>query len=208
MYESNYDCIWLQLSRTSRIYECLSEIGRKAAWKLTLSQCFVFAPVIIEKNSTNKSFWLTLLWPLNAPYIRFFLRFSSIAFPKRISPVRFSGFKNGYMKWHFIPWHPGSTRQRLENGDHWRGTKYGVFRNNILLSYERCCRRYMSNIIDSSALIFLSLVSFFLSMVNIRRHFDWKCHRQLLRVTHLWKILLSWLQFYAVERANCKKLQR
>ena len=47
----------------------------------------------------------------------------------------------------------------------------------------------------------------FLSMVNIRRHFDWKCHRQLL-VTHLWKILLSWLQFYAVERANCKKLPR
>lgn len=88
-----------------------------------------------------------------------------------------------------------------------KGTKYGVFRNNILLSYERCCRRYMSNIIDSSALIFLSLASFFLSMVNVRRHFDWKCHRQLL-VTHLWKILLSWLQFYAVERANCKKLQR
>ena len=89
----------------------------------------------------------------------------------------------------------------------WR-TKYGVFRNNILLSYERCCRRYMSNIIDSSALIFLSLASFFLSMVNTGRHFDWKCHRQLLCVTHLWKILLSWLQFYAVERAICKKLQR
>ena len=48
----------------------------------------------------------------------------------------------------------------------------------------------------------------FLSLVNIGRHFDWKCHRQLLLVTHLWKILLSWLQFYAVERANCKKLQR
>lgn len=42
-----------------------------------------------------------------------------------------------------------------------RRTKYGVFRNNILLSYERCCRRYMSNIIDSSALIFLSLASSF-----------------------------------------------
>ena len=42
-----------------------------------------------------------------------------------------------------------------------RRTKYGVFRNNTLLSYERCCRRYMSNIIDSSALIFLSLASSF-----------------------------------------------
>ena len=42
-----------------------------------------------------------------------------------------------------------------------RRTKYGVFRKKILLSYERYCRRYMSNIIDSSALI-LSLASFFI----------------------------------------------
>ena len=46
----------------------------------------------------------------------------------RISHVRFSSFKSGYMSWPFIPWNPGSTRQILENGDHrknqiWRISK-------------------------------------------------------------------------------------
>lgn len=187
--------------------------------KVTLSPCFEFASVIIKK--------ILLTNPFDSPFyelLTLLIFASCIDFPptlslpagkggadKRILPVRSSSFKSRYMK---FTW--GDTlflgTQALP-GKGWKmattsRTKYGVFRNNILLSYESCCRRYMSNIIDSSALIFLSLASFFfLSMVNITRHFDWKCHRQLL-VTHLWKILLSWLQFYEVERANSKKLQR
>ena len=128
MYEFNYDCIWLQLSRTSRIYECLSEIIRKAAWKLTLSQCFVFAPVIIAKkvlltNPFDSPFYELLTLLIFASFIDFLPLLSLQLHTgrkrgcKRISPVRFSSFKSRYMKWHFIPWNPGSTRQRLENGD-------------------------------------------------------------------------------------------
>ena len=104
---------------------------------------------------------------------------------RRISPVRFSSFKSSYMKWHNTSF---LGTQTLPAKD-WkmattRGTKYGVFRNNILLSYERCCRRYMSNYWFVSP-DFPLVGEFFLSMVNTGRHFDWKCHRQLLRVTHL-----------------------
>ena len=123
-----------------------------------------------------------------------------------IFPVRFPSFKSRYMKWHFIPWNPGSTRQRLENGDQ---KKNQIWR--ISKQHPSFLRKMLSTLhveyywFVSSDFPFVG--EFFLSMVNIRRHFDWKCHRQLL-VTHLWKILLSWLQFYAVERANCKKLPR
>ena len=107
MYESNYDCIWLQLSRTSRIYECLSEIIRRAAWNITLSQCFVFAPVIIKK--------ILLIIPFDSPFYELlpllifasfidFLPSLSLQLHtgrkrgcERISHVRFSSFKSGYM---------------------------------------------------------------------------------------------------------------
>lgn len=140
--------------------------------KVTLSPCFEFASVIIKK--------ILLTNPFDSPFyelLTLLIFASCIDFPptlslpagkggadKRILPVRSSSFKSRYMK---FTW--GDTlflgTQALP-GKGWkmattRRTKYGVFRNNILLSYESCCRRYMSNIIDSSALIFLSLASFF-----------------------------------------------
>ena len=126
---------------------------------------------------------------------------------KRISPVRFSSFKSRYMKWHFIPWNPGSTRQRLENGDHKKNQIWRISKEDPSFLRKILSTLYVEYYwFVSSDFPFVG--EFFLSVVNIRRHFDWKCHRQPLLVTHLWRILLSWLQFYAVEQANCKKLQR
>lgn len=124
-----------------------------------------------------------------------------------IFPVRFSSFKSRYMKWHFIPWNPGSTRQILENGDHKKNQIWRISKQHPSFLRKMLSTLYVEYYWFVSS-DFLFVGEFFLSMVNIRRHFDWKCHRQLLLVTHLWKILLSWLQFYAVEQANCKKLPR
>lgn len=118
-----------------------------------------------------------------------------------------SSFKSGYMKWHFIPWNPGFTRQRLENGDHKKNQIWRISKQHPSFLRKMLSTLYVEYYwFVSSDFPFVG--EFFLSVVNTRRHFDWKCHRQPLLVTHLWRILLSWLQFYAVEQANCKRLQR
>ena len=107
MYESNYDCIWLQLSRTSRIYECLSEIIGKSCVEINAFTVFCVCSSNYKKilliNPFDSPFYELLPLLIFASFIDFLPSLSLQLHTgrkrgcKRISHVRFSSFKSGYM---------------------------------------------------------------------------------------------------------------
>ena len=216
MYESNYDCIWLQLSRTSRIYECLSEIIRKSYVEINAFTVFCVCSSNYKKilliNPFDSPFYELLPLLIFASFIDFLPSLSLQLHTGRKKRCKLNLSREIFQfqeSLHEVTLHSLEPRLYPANIGKWRSQE-----EPNMAYFETTSFFPTKDVVDVICRILLIRqlwFSFrwrvFLSMVNIRRHFDWKCHRQLL-VTHLWKILLSWLQFYAVERANCKKLQR